>query len=253
MTMKSKILTILAVVAVTVLLLTGDIPAVFGGELADSLKHRDDRVTHYVHLPYAFDSAPNLIQLQYAIDVLNGAKEGELVFLEIKSNLGGYVSAWRELNEAINATKATVVTRLQRGAYSAGAMSMMSGDIAVFHAESVVMFHVFRNADQTFLLTKPSALTTPQRLAMYYFQLKIFEDLFLPYLTKEQQKQMLEQGKDIYIFGLQICQDAKKLGKNTDIIIDLRTKRVKYCIVEHPNFEEKKELRHHKVVEKEKT
>jgi ATP-dependent protease ClpP protease subunit len=126
------------------------------------------------------------------IAALKEAQEGDMIHLLINST-GGSVDVGMMIVQAMQSSKATVITNVVYPSYSMGAIIAVAGDYLTMQPHSFLMFHTYstgmggKSGDLIKLLSHDDE------------SLKgMMQDICVPFLTKNELKKM-HAGDDIYI------------------------------------------------------
>ena len=148
---------------------------------------------------------------------LQTAKKGEVVYIVVRNNRGGYMRTLSQLTHHIASSKGTVIMEADGFIASAAALIVFQGDLVRINYSARLLFHNVRY-QQGDKLVIPSRKNrdTPQKLWTYHTSLNWFKRTRVaPMLTNEQWEHLLN-GKDVIIWGKRIC----KLGAKTRVIAD---------------------------------
>lgn len=141
---------------------------------------------------------PSNHNIKHAMNVLDRAKQGETVILNIKSGGGSDVTMYKLLKK-MKKSKAYVITKNRDYALSAGAIVGISGNCIKRSNPTVWLFHVARYMHNNKLVAMKYRIK----------DLALLRSIHPNILTKKEAKQFLK-GKDIILSGYQIEQRMPK-------------------------------------------
>lgn len=163
------------------------------------------------------------------LDALDNAKKGDIIFIELRHNNGGYITTMQEITKHMKNSLALVITKPTGYTASAAAYLTMQSDFVVMPHTTQMMWHTgsvcFMFTNQCFRTSPSNPLTwVPYLLRIqqmeylhqqYFIMLpggyKIEDPFRKPYVTEEEWK-ILTSGWDLWKTGKAVCDGQETIA-----------------------------------------
>lgn len=166
---------------------------------------------------------PDIAEYQPLIDALVKAKKGQVIYVVVMQNRGGYMRTLAKLTHYISQTKGAVIMEARGFIASAAALLVFQGDLVRINHDSQILFHNIRYFDKGRVVI-PSRLdrNTPSKIYIYHSSLSWFARTRVAAMLTGDEWEKLLDGKDVIVRGERIC----NWGVKTRVIAN----RFKSCL-----------------------
>lgn len=142
---------------------------------------------------------------------LQTANKGEVVYIVVQNNRGGYMRTLASLVHHIERSRGTVVIETKGFIASAAALLAFQGDYVRINHDTKILFHNVRYKTRSGLVI-PSRVNknSPRKIYTYHASLNWFKRTRVATMLNREEWNQLLNGKDVIIRGKRICEWGSK-------------------------------------------